>query len=112
MSRLPLPTLVLSAIADRLVQLGEVKAAIALKLGESAYLRPGELCSLKRYHPVPLAPEMGIVHWGFLLHPEGLGVASKTGQCNDTILLDGADTPLLPDKLPDPDPCLLRLLCF
>ena len=55
-SRLPLPPQVLSAIADRLITLGEVKAAVALKLGESAYLRPGELCALRRYNLV-------LPHW-------------------------------------------------
>ncbi|CAJ1460170.1 unnamed protein product [Effrenium voratum] len=89
-SRLPVPwevtcLLVEEALAQRLCSI-----AIHLLLMFTLYLRPSEALRIRVCDV--LRPVMGrgavFQQWGFVLHPEEIGIPSKTQGYDETILLD------------------------
>ena len=56
--RLPLSPPALSAVATALVLAGRRLTAIAVKVGEAAYLRPGDLCGVLRGSFIPPSPRL------------------------------------------------------
>ena len=87
-TRLPLPPSVMSLIAFHMVALGFRTAATMMLVGVSAYLRPGELVNLRGSQLVPPSKGGMTSSWGLSLHPQEMQKPSKTGQFNDTVLLD------------------------
>lgn len=87
-TRLPLPSPVISAIANAVMRMGAPRLAVITKLGERLYLRPGELLSLKRKQISPPAPLLGLLYWSVVMHPEEDAVPSKTFNFNDCLMLD------------------------
>ena len=61
-SRLPLPPPVTSAIANAIVWRGRRRQAIGVKVGEAGYLRPGELCGLRRRQLIAPASRLRAHH--------------------------------------------------
>ena len=69
----------------------------ATLLATDAYLRPGEIGSLKGNSLVPPRREAGAPfdQWALHLFPREGGLASKTQQHDDTIILDSSSRPWL-----------------
>ena len=66
-----------------------------MKLAEALYLRPGELHQIRcRQLVAPTAGACTTV-WSLVLHPREDGVASKTHQHDDGLLLDGPNAQLI-----------------
>jgi hypothetical protein len=87
-TRLPLPAVVVAALANELVLMGEMAAARAVSLAMMAYLRPGEVVSLRWRQLVPPEPIAGNDCASLLMHPFEAGKSSKTGSYDDTVPLD------------------------
>ena len=93
MSRTPLPWPMWAAVALQLMRHGHGLAAIAVLVMVEAYLRPSELLSLTRRSLLRPA-RGGLTKWSLLLFPSARGVArSKTGEADDTVVMDSARTP-------------------
>ena len=86
-SRHPLPLCVWSAVANHMISRGRVYEAIFVLLAFIGYLRPSEALNLRRAH---LLPPVGPVSrfWSILVCPEEVGVPTKTGSMDDSLLLD------------------------
>ena len=86
-SRLPLPWGFWTAMAGHLAQKGLVRMAVLTLLLVDAYLRPCDALPLRAGQLLP--PALGISPvWALLLHPSEFGEVGKTGESDDTILLD------------------------
>ncbi|CAK0879749.1 unnamed protein product [Prorocentrum cordatum] len=95
MSRRPLPWPVWAALALQLMRMGFGLAAVAVLVMVEACLRPSELLSLQRRSLLPPA-RGGLTRWGLFLFPSRAGVArSKTGEADDTVVMDSTRTPWL-----------------
>ena len=93
--RLALPPAVVDAIINSVADLGWLRLARCMKLAEALYLRPGELHQIRCRQLV--APTAGACTkvWSLVLHPWEDGIASKTHQHDDGLLLDGPNAQLL-----------------
>ena len=87
-TRLPLPAVVIAALANELVRMDAMSAARAVSLAMMAYLRPGEVVALRWRQLVPPEPAAGNDFAALLLHPFEAGKSSKTGSYDDTVPLD------------------------
>ena len=89
-TRAPAPWAAVAAIATALVHSGQRRAALGVVLAADAYLRPGELLTLKAAHVVPAQPRAGGDYrfTSLVLRPEEELQATKTKGFNDSILLD------------------------
>ena len=88
-SRSPLPLAFWTAIACNLAQRGFVRMAVLTLLLVDGYLRPCDAFPLTASQLLP--PATGIARtWALLLFPSEIGATSKTGESDDTILLDSA----------------------
>ena len=76
-------------------QHGHFEMSTATLLATDAYLRPGEIGSLKGNSLVPQRREAGAPfdQWALHLFPREGGLASKTQQHDDTIVLDSSSRP-------------------
>lgn len=94
-TRLALPVPVASALIAECAAMGYLRAARAMLVGMAAFLRPGELAGLTCQQLIP--PSLGgmTTCWSIVMHPRELNISSKTGQFNDSVLLDGPDSHLL-----------------
>ena len=54
------------------------------------YLRPSEATGLTPYQFIPPSAVGAAKHWAFILFPEELEVAGKTGEFNESVILDWA----------------------
>ena len=90
-SRVPYPWPVWCLIAAELAKDGFFLMSVAVLLMVDAYLRPSELLSLRRSSLLPPAPWTGRA-WSILLFPEKELPRSKTGESDDTIMLNSART--------------------
>lgn len=89
-TRLPVPEEFVFDVASRMLDSGRVDIAVAMTLQLHCYLRPSEVLALTKAHVS--APSVGRYHkWGLVIAPSELGVATKTGAFDDSILL--ADVP-------------------
>jgi integrase len=96
-SRLPLPYEAVALIATKLWEKGCPWMAAYVLLNLTAYLRPSEALKLHREDMV--APSGGrYLHWSVVLHPREKGMASKTQEYDEVVLLDQPDHKFL-DKL-------------
>ena len=89
-TRLPLPWPVLSGLSVLLVLSGIWDFAMLILLAADAYLRPGELAMLTPDNVVRPRPSLGPIfqHAALLLFPYAEGIASKTHQFDDSVVLD------------------------
>ena len=85
---MPLPLPMVTAIAASMWRAGLRRAGLGVIIAISAYLRPGELLSLKAKQIVAPAPAAGVPCWSLLLFPEEDGRPSKTGHFSTVVLLD------------------------
>ena len=87
-ARLPLPWITVCGIAVALQVAGSPLLALLVLLSADAYLRPGEALSLTPSHVVESFPDAGAAyrHVCLLMHPFSLGVASKTGQFDESVV--------------------------
>ena len=90
LTRAPAPWVAVAAIAVALIHLGQRRAALGVVLAADAYLRPGELLTLRADHVVPAQPQAGGDYrfTSLVLRPEEELQATKTRGFNDSILLD------------------------
>lgn len=86
--RLPLPRLVMLAIAGRLLRESDVAGALMMVVSFIACLRPYEARQLLVRHLAPPSTASSNQAWGLLLNDADLGVAGKTGITDECVLLD------------------------
>ena len=86
-SRCPVAYPVICAISCYLAEAGFVSMGLALLLAHFAYLRPVELMRLRR---VDLVPPLTAASpsWALLLAPSEVGVPTKVGVLDDSVMLD------------------------
>jgi hypothetical protein len=85
-TRRPLPWLVVAAIAWHFAMVsGEM--AVAWLLMIDTYMRPSEAVNLEKWQVVPPADEKHMKLAAVLLHPDQRGIASKTGQMNESLII-------------------------
>ena len=91
-SRAPPPWPAVMAIVGMLVLFQKPVEALCLLVHTLCYLRPGEATSLMTSHLVPGLPVAGRVGvmWALLLHPTEGVKTSKTGEHDESMLLDSA----------------------
>ncbi|CAK0897361.1 unnamed protein product, partial [Prorocentrum cordatum] len=90
LTRAPAPWAAVAAIAVALIYLGQRRAALGAALAADAYLRPGELLTLRADHVVPAQPHAGgdYCFTSLVLRPEEELQSTRTRGFNDSILLD------------------------
>ena len=87
--RLPLPMAVTLAICAWMIEMCYRWHALAVWVSFRAYLRPGENANLKVKNLVPPSLPTGpYSSWCLDLHPQADGRPGKTGNFNETVLLD------------------------
>jgi hypothetical protein len=93
--RKPVPAPLISAIACRMVSHGKRHLAALTMLAFDCYLRPGEAVSLVHESVIPPAPALGLSYRraALILHRFGLEKASKTGQHDESLVLDSPSRP-------------------
>jgi len=83
-----------SAIAVTLALRGQPDMAKLLLLGLGTYARPSELLGLRKQDVIP--PVRGMSRYGaIIIAPEDVGVTTKTGETDDSVLLDCSWMPWL-----------------
>ena len=76
-----------AAVACHLGQRGYVLMAVLTLLLVDAYLRPCDAFPLRARQLLP--PAVGVSqHWALMLQPSEAGEVGKTGESDDTIILD------------------------
>ena len=76
-----------TAVACHLSQRGFVLMAVLTLLLVDAYLRPCDAFPLRAGQLLP--PAVGVSqHWALLLQPSEAGEVGKTGESDDTVILD------------------------
>ena len=88
--RLPVPEEVVWALGHTMLELGYVMETAAMVIQYVTYMRPSEAISLFQHQICP--PIQGGLHryeqWGFVLAPQELHHTTKTGEVDDSILVD------------------------
>ena len=92
-TRPPLPWALVAALALHMMRCGVIKAAAAILLCFTAYLRPGEALDMQVQDLVRPMPTQNF--WSILLHPAERQQRSKVGLADKSILLDGQQVPWL-----------------
>ena len=87
-TQLPLPAVVIAALANELARRRAMNAARTVSLTMMAYPRPGEMVALRGRRLTPPEPAAGNDSAALLLHPFEAGKSSKTGNYDDTMPLD------------------------
>ena len=86
-SRKPWPLMIGAAIAVTLALRQQPDMAKFLLLGLGTYARPSELLGLRKQDVIP--PVRGMSKYGaIIIAPEDVGQTTKTGETNDSVLLD------------------------
>ena len=86
-SRRTWPFLIWSAIIFEFARRSKLPMGIMILLGLSSYARPGELLGLRRRDLIE--PLLGTTdHWCLLIRPEEVGVRTKTGDFDDSVVMD------------------------
>ena len=98
-SRRPWPLMIWCAVIFELSRKNLLLMGALVIFGLSSYARPGELLGLRRCDLIE--PLLGTTsHWALLIRPEEVGVRTKTGDFDDSVImdtvwLDSVLTPLL-----------------
>ena len=90
-SRFPLPRALVMALAAHAVLQNRVLEALAFILGFLTYLRPGALVGLSAASLIPPTPLLGRATWGIVVSPTEEGKPTKTGEWDQSLLLDNPD---------------------
>ena len=100
-SRPPLPWVVAAAMAAHLARRGQHEAALCLLLLFTLYLRPSECLALHQFQLLEPLPALGPGYdrWSVLVHARELGRPGKTGEFDDTVVLDQPDLLWLDEPL-------------
>ena len=98
-SRAPLPWVGVAAMIGAAFNTGQERFALALLIQFIAYLRPAEVLKIEAQHVVAPVSGSGVRWWGLLLSPEEEGRPGKTGQTDESLLLDWPETPSLGARL-------------
>lgn len=99
--RLPVPEEVVWAVGNVLIDLEFLSCAAALCLQFVTYMRPSEVITLRHSQLCPPVSEAMRSYntWGIVLAPQGLKQTTKTGEVDDSILVDCKNFPWLHDVL-------------
>ena len=89
--RLPLPWVVVCAMIGVLILRGRKMMALQIAMAFWGYLRPSESDNILSGNLVPPSALAGVqyVEWGLLLFPMSSGVPDKTGNFDESIVLEG-----------------------
>ena len=79
------------ALAAHAVLQNRVLEALAFILGFLTYLRPGALVGLSAASLIPPTPLLGRATWGIVVSPTEEGKPTKTGEWDQSLLLDNPD---------------------
>ena len=90
-TRPPLPWGLLALVGTRWLEQGHVRAALALAVMFTCYLRPGEALNLREEDLV--RPYGGLKTHSLNLHPQDRQEESKVGVHDETLLLDSSVVP-------------------
>ena len=85
-SRLPLPWPVVCLMVKEAFKQRQTQLGLMMLLAFNAYLRPGEIEKLRVQDLVPPATKQK--SWSLVLHPFEEGIPSKTGEFDETLMLD------------------------
>ncbi|CAK0810365.1 unnamed protein product, partial [Prorocentrum cordatum] len=88
-SRKPAPLPVWCGIAVEFARRGMLAMGLAVMIGVSCYLRPSELLNLTSDNLVAPASPVS-QYWSLLLHPSEGEKRSKTGDADDSLIIDSA----------------------
>ena len=95
--RLPVPEEVVFALGTKLIEQGHLLTAIAVSLQLHTYLRPSEVVTLQHHQLCP--PVKGGMHsydqWAIVVAPQDMQMTTKTGEVDDSILIDNRICPWL-----------------
>ena len=94
-SRPPLPQVALFALVGAAMFIGLQSFALALLLGYNCYLRPGELLSLAPSQLIRPRQGSGTSRWALILAPEDGARASKTGEFDESVMIEMPEAPSL-----------------
>ena len=88
--RKPVPEEVIFALSTQLLNMGHIDTAVALGIQYHTYMRPSEVITLQHLQLCP--PVRRAMHsyprWAVVLAPDELGVTTKTGENNESVLID------------------------
>jgi len=91
-SRLPIPWEVAALMATRMLNRGRIESAFLTVLTFALYLRPSEALRLtvgSLVAPIKVGP-LTRRFWCIVLHPRELDTPSKTGEFDETLVMDSA----------------------
>lgn len=96
-----MPEEVVFALGTQLLRQGHVHTAIAMGLQYHTYMRPSEVITLQHHQLCPPVKKTlnAYNHWGVVLAPEELGTTTKTGETNESLLINSGYHPRLPSVL-------------
>lgn len=96
-SRLPVPFGVMALIVSKLMELNLEHAAIATVLTFTLLLRPSEALRLRACDAVPPVQSRSVPLpvWSFVLHAAELGRTSKTGEVDESVVMDAPEVQFL-----------------
>ena len=86
-TRRPLPWSVVAGIAVHMAEQGHFAMSLAWLTMFDCYLRPGECLDLEVNQVLPSPGVDGMMRTALLLHPDERGIASKTGELNESVLV-------------------------
>ena len=99
--RLPVPEEIIFALGTKLIEQNHLNTAIAMALQFHTYMRPSEVITLQHHQLCP--PVKGGMHaydqWAVILAPQDLKTTTKTGEVDDSILIDNRICPWLSQVL-------------
>ena len=96
---LPLPSEIVALIATRLIDRGQLRAALYVLVTFAGYLRPSEALRALGAHLIPPTPGGVCDGWSLVLHPRELAVPSKTQVYDEVIPFDLPFYSFLPGAL-------------
>lgn len=100
-SRLPVSFGVMALIVNKMMELGLEHAAVATILTFTLMLRPSGALRLRAADAVPPVRSESVPSpvWSFILHAAELGVRSKTGDQDESIVMDAPEVQFLGEWL-------------
>ena len=85
-TRRPLPWLVVTIIAFKFAERA-IGMSLAWLLMVDTYMRPGEAIGLETWQVIPPTQQRHMTRAALLLHPDQRGIASKTGELNESLII-------------------------
>eukprot|EP00438_Fugacium_kawagutii_P016544 Skav227305 [mRNA] locus=scaffold2645:304397:305724:- [translate_table: standard] len=93
--RLPVPEEVIFALGTVMLEQGHLMSACAMALQYQTYLRPSEVITLQHHQLCPPVRQSVNVYdqWAVVLFPQSLETKSKTGENNESIIIENLHHP-------------------